>query len=100
MVTNINLHLLYSLIRSRTSIYLLNSIANNASNIDVYVCFIAGRTILAKTDQVKTEMGLVTKQTNFYQNINLYLLYSLIRTRVNFYIKDTSRFFYKIYVFL
>ena len=56
---NINLYLFYSLIRSCTSIYLPNSIANNASNIDVYVCFTAGRTILGKTDQVKSETGLV-----------------------------------------
>ena len=42
---NINWYLLHSLIRSRTSIYLLNSIANNASNIDVYVRLTAGRTI-------------------------------------------------------
>ena len=39
---NINSYLLYSFISSRTSIYLLISIANNASNIDVYVSFTAG----------------------------------------------------------
>ena len=38
---NSNSYLFYSLIRSHTSIYLLNPIANNASNIDVYVCFTA-----------------------------------------------------------
>ena len=46
---NINSYLLYSFIRSHTSIYLLNSITNNARNIDVYVRFSAGQTILAET---------------------------------------------------
>ena len=36
-----NLYLFYLLITSHTSIYLLNSITNNASNINVYVCFTA-----------------------------------------------------------
>ena len=63
-IKNIYSYLLYSFIRSCTSIYLLNSIANNASNIDVYVRFTAGRTILAETDQVKTETGLVCYETD------------------------------------
>ena len=38
---NVSSYPFYSLIRSRTSIYLPNSIANNASNINVYVGFTA-----------------------------------------------------------
>ena len=45
---NIDSHLLYA-IRNLTSIYLLNSIANNASNIDVYVRFTVGQNILVET---------------------------------------------------
>ena len=52
------------MIKSRTSIYSPNSMANDASNIDVYVRFSAGRTILAEMDQIKTEMGLVCYETD------------------------------------
>ena len=40
---NINSYLFNLLTRSRTSIYLPNSIANSVSNIDVYVRFTTGQ---------------------------------------------------------